>query len=111
MSFFLFGLGDTQRVLQGGEVGASVAIHKINVRFKTRSIKYNDVTQTLPHGSRCRHIQLHASVRKMARPKWAYFIDTDADTKDVDAHESARPPVLSKTSTDADQNCDNSDVG
>ena len=41
-----------------------------HIRIPTRThTKYSNVIQTLPHGSRCPQIRLHASVREVTRQR------------------------------------------
>ena len=53
---------------------------------------YNNVIQTLPHGSRYR-LSVARSVERMTHQKSEYSIDTDVDTENTDARASARLSV------------------
>ena len=73
--------------------------------------EYSNAIQTPPpHGSCCRQIWSHESVRDMTCQRMGYTIDTDANPTLADAHECARPPESKNTDTVAGQDCVGTDV-
>ena len=77
------------------------------IRIPTRThTKYSNVIQTLPHGSRCRQIPLHASAREVTRQRLGI-----RSSKYAVAHEGARPPEQNYTDADANQKCADTAVG
>ena len=91
-------------------VPVHVLVPPPRIRIPTRThTKYSNVTQTLPHGSRCHSV---ARIRKRGdTPKVGYSIDADVDSKYADAHENACPPEQNDTEADASPNCADTEVG